>query len=111
ERCLTYPAHDAQGRAGGRGGHVASQSLTESTWLIDMAQGADLVWDTLTEAERQTLTEKMLLPALNEIIIPQKYGIHNIQCRENSAIGQVGFLLNDRKLIALAIDNPQYGYR
>src|SRR5689334_16455983 len=53
----------------------------------------------------------MFLPALNEIIIPQKYGIHNIQCRENSAIGRVGFLLNDRKLISLAIDNPQYGFR
>lgn len=111
DRYLTYPVHDNEGRPGGRGGHVASQSLTEATWLIDMAQGADLVWDTLSEADKSAITDKMLLPALNEIIIPQKYGIHNIQCRENSAIGLVGFLLNDPKLIALAIDNPQYGYR
>ena len=111
ERYLTYPVHDNEGRPGGRGGHVASQSLTEATWLIDMAQGADLVWDTLSEADKNAITDKMLLPALNEIIIPQKYGIHNIQCRENSAIGLVGFLLNDSKLIALAIDDPQYGYR
>ena len=111
ERYLTYPVHDNEGRPGGHGGHVASQSLTEATWLIDMAQGADLVWDTLTEADKSAVADKMLLPALNEIIIPQKYGIHNIQCRENSAIGLVGFLLDDPKLIALAIDNPQYGYR
>jgi hypothetical protein len=110
-RYLTYPVHDNEGHPGGRGGHVASQSLTEATWLIDIAQGADLIWDTLSESDRTAITDKMLRPALNEIIIPQKYGIHNIQCRENSAIGLVGFLLNDPKLISLAIDDPRYGFR
>jgi len=110
DRYLTYPVHDNQGKPGGRGGHVASQSLTEATWLIDVVQGADLVWDTLSEANRSAIADKMLRPALEEIIIPQKYGIHNIQCREDSAIGLVGFLLNDPKLIALAIDNPQTGF-
>lgn len=110
-RYLSYPIHDNRGRPGGRGGHVASQSLTEATWLIEIAQGADLVWNTLSEADRQAITDKMLMPALNQIIIPQKYGIHNIQNRENSAIGLVGFLLNDRKLISLAIDDPRYGFR
>ncbi len=111
ERYLTYPVHDNQGKPGGRGGRVASQSLTEATWLIDVVQGADLVWDTLSEADRSAITDKMLRPALEEIIIPQKYGIHNIQCREDSAIGLVGFLLNDPKLISQAIDDPKYGLR
>lgn len=111
DRYLSYPIHDNQGRPGGRGGHVASQSLTEATWLIDIVQGADLVWNTLSEADRQAITDKMLRPALNQIIIPQKYGIHNIQNRENSAIGLVGYLLNDPKLISLAIDDPKYGFR
>lgn len=111
DRYLAYPVHDNQGRPGGRGGHVASQSLTEASWLIDITQGADLVWDTLSESDRSFIANKMLRPALNEIIIPQKYGVHNIQCRENSAIGLVGFLLNDSRLISLAIDDPQYGFR
>jgi hypothetical protein len=111
DRYLTYPVHDNQGHPGGRGGHVASQSLTEATWLIEIAQGADLVWNTLSDADRNTITDKMLRPALNEIIIPQKYGIHNIQCREDSAIGLVGYLLNDAKLISLAIDDPKFGFR
>jgi oligo-alginate lyase len=111
ERYLTYPVHDNQGKPGGRGGHVASQSLTEATWLIDIEQGADLVWDSLSEADRNAIADKIIRPALNEIIIPQKYGIHNIQNRENSAIGLAGFLLNDSKLITLAIDNPQTGFR
>jgi len=36
ERYLTYPLHDNQGRPGS-GGRVASQSLTEATWLIEIA--------------------------------------------------------------------------
>lgn len=110
-RYLSYPIHDNQGHPGGRGGHVASQSLTEATWLIEIAQAADLVWNALNESDQRAITDKMLRPALNQIIIPQKYGIHNIQNRENSAIGLVGFLLDDPKLIALAIDDPRYGFR
>ena len=107
----SYPVHDNQGRPGGRGGHVASQSLTEATWLIDYLQGADLVWDTLSADDRQAIETKVIRPALNEIIIPQKYGIHNIQCHEDSAIGLAGFLLDDPKLVALAVDDKQYGVR
>jgi hypothetical protein len=110
ERYLTYPVHDNAGRPGGRGGHVASQSLTEASWLIEIVQGADLLWDQLSDADRDEIASKMLRPALDEIIIPQKYGIHNIQNRENSAIGLVGFLLDDPKLIQLAIDDPRYGF-
>lgn len=111
DKYQSYPVHDNQGHPGGRGGHVASQSLTEASWLIDFVQGADLVWDTLSDADRKAIEEKVLRPALNEIIIPQKYGIHNIQCRENSAIGLTGFLLGDQQLISLAIDDRQNGYR
>jgi hypothetical protein len=110
-RYLTYQMHDNQGQSNGKGGRVASQSLTEATWLIDVMQGADFIWDTLNEAERKAVTEKLLMPALNEIIIPDRHGIHNIQCRQNSAIGLAGYLLNDPKLIALAIDDPKIGLR
>jgi hypothetical protein len=107
----SYPVHDNQGRPGGAGGHVASQSLTEATWLIQMAQGADLIWDTLSDDERKSVADKLFRPALNEVIIPHIYGIHNIQCRENSAIGLVGFLLDDPALIHRAIDDSKTGFR
>ena len=107
---LTYPRHDNKGRAKG-GGHIASQSLTEASWLIDMAQGTDLAWDALTEEQRRAAQEKMFLPALEQIIIRSKLGIHNIQCRHNAAIGLVGFLYGDDRLIRLAIDDPQRGFR
>lgn len=107
---LTYPRHDNKGRAKG-GGRIASQSLTEASWLIDMAQGADLIWDVLTDEQRSAAQAKMFLPALDQIIIPSKLGIHNIQCRHNAAIGLVGFLYGDDRLIRLAIDDPKRGFR
>jgi hypothetical protein len=109
-RYLEYPMHDNQGKPG-RGGRVASQSLTEASWLIDIAQGADLVWSTLSEGERQAIAEKLLRPALEQVLFPTHYGIHNIQCRLNSAIGLVGFLLDDAKLVTKAIDDPKNGFR
>jgi hypothetical protein len=111
DKYLTYSMHDNQGHTGHRGGRVASQSLTEASWLIPVMQGADLVWETLSEAEQRAIEQKILRPALEEIIIPSRLGIHNIQCRHNSAIGLAGLLLGDPKLIALAIDDPKMGYR
>ncbi len=109
-----YPLHDNQGRASNRpgdAGHVASQSLTEASWLIQVAQGADLIWDTLSQSDRNILADKLFRPALTECIIPHNLGIHNIQCRHNSAIGLVGFLLDDKELIRKAIDDPKSGFR
>jgi hypothetical protein len=75
-----------------------------------MAQGADLIWETLTDAERETLAQKLFLPAAKEVILPHKMGVHNIQCWKNSAVGLVGFLLGDKQLIWEAIENPERGY-
>ena len=58
-----------------------------------------------------TLADKLFRPALTECIIPHNLGIHNIQCRHNSAIGLVGFLLDDKELIRKAIDDPKSGFR
>jgi hypothetical protein len=109
-RYLQYPAHNNQGRPG-PGGRVASQSLSEAGWLTTFTQGADLVWTTLSEADRAAITDKVLRPALQESVLPRRLGIHNIQCHHNSAIGSVGFLLGDEALIAAAIDDPKHGYR
>lgn len=110
ERYLRYPLHDIRGRAQIGGGRVGPQTLDEAVWLIPMAQGADLIWAMLTESERQTLAQKLFLPAAREVILPHKMGVHNIQCWKNSAVGLVGFLLGDEELIREAIDNPERGY-
>jgi len=110
DRYLSYPLHDIRGKPSVGGGRVGPQTLDESTWLIPMAQGADLIWETLTDAERETLAQKLFLPAAKEVILPHKIGVHNIQCWKNSAVGLVGFLLGSKQLIWEAIENPERGY-
>jgi oligo-alginate lyase len=110
---LAYTMHDNRGRVVQRnGGRVASQSLTEASWLVPMAQGADLIWDTLAPSQRDELAEKLFRPAIEETILNRstKPVIHNIQCHRNSAVGLVGFLLGDSQLIDGAIDGLS-GYR
>ena len=108
---LDYPLHKNHGGSGIGGGRVASQTLTEASWLVPIVQGADLVWADLSETDRETIANGLFLPAARDVILPHRLGIHNIQCWKNSAVGLVGFLLGDEKLIWEAIDEPQRGYR
>ncbi len=109
-RYRDYPLHTIRGEARIGGGRVTPQTLDESTWLIPMAQGADLIWETLSEDERDELAQNLFLPAVREVILPHRMGVHNIQCWKNSAVGLVGFLLGDEGLIRNALDDPQQGY-
>lgn len=122
EKYLTYARHDNQGNPmngvgdenGGNksSGRIASQSLTEATWMISAVQGADMIWETLSDAQRKDVETKLLRPALEETVLNHSKNptIHNIQCRRNSAVGLIGFLLDDRELIHNAIDGT-HGYR
>jgi hypothetical protein len=109
-RYLAYPLHTIRGEAKVGGGRVGSQTLDESTWLIPVCQGADLVWDALPEDDRAAVASKLLLPAAKEVILPHKMGVHNIQCWKNSAVGLAGFLLGDEALIRAAIYDSDRGY-
>ncbi|GIX07391.1 MAG: hypothetical protein KatS3mg115_1794 [Candidatus Poribacteria bacterium] len=111
EAYLSYPLHTIRGEPRIGGGRVGPQTLDEATWLIPVAQGADLIWSRLSESERNRLAERLFQPAVREVILPHKQGVHNIQCWKNSAIGLVGFLLGDLELIGEAIENPERGYR
>jgi hypothetical protein len=111
ERYLSYPLHTTRGEAQIGGGRVGSQTLDESTWLIPVCQGADLIWTTLSDGDRKAIAEKLILPAARDVILAHKMGVHNIQCWKNSAVGLAGFLLDDQALIRSAIDDPDRGYR
>ena len=111
DRYLTYPLHDIHGEPRIGGGRVQPQTLDEAGWLISLAQGADLLWDTIPEAQRQVLAEKIFLPAARDVILAHRMGIHNIQNWKNSAVGLTGFLLGDTALIHAAIDDPDRGFR
>jgi hypothetical protein len=108
-RYESYPLHNIHGKPAVGGARVGPQTLDESTWLIPMCQGADLIWETLTDAEREQAAKGLFRPAA-EVILQHRMGIHNIQCWKNSAVGLVGLLLADPALVADAITSP-HGFR
>ena len=106
ERYLNYPLHNIHGKPEKGGGHVGPQTLDESTWLIPVAQGFDCIYDTLSEADIETISEKLLLPAA-WLIHDHQWGIHNICCWHDSAYGLVGLALGEEQLAADAINGPK----
>ena len=110
DRYPQYPLHNTRGEARIGGGRVGPQTLDEAVWAIPVCQGADLIWDTLSESDRTAIAEKLLQPAARDVILPHKLGVHNIQCWKNSAVGLVGLLLGDEELVWKAVENPERGY-
>ena len=110
EKYLKYPLHNVHGEEKVGGGRVGPQTLNEAVWIISMCHGADLIWKTLTDGDRKILSEKMLLPAARDVILPHEMKVHNIQCWKNSAVGLVGLLLGDEALIDQALDHPIRGF-
>lgn len=114
DRYLSYPLMNKQGglEMDGNGrARVTKQSLSESSWLVPLVQGADMVWGTLTAEERARVTDRVLQPAAREVILAHRYNhAHNIQAWKNAAVGLVGLLTEDRELVEEAVNNPREGY-
>ncbi len=108
-----YPIHDNEGRlsSGPKGARVYSQELDEAIWLIKMAWAYDLIRDSAAlNAESRTAIETRLLRASAETVGRAPGSTYNIQSWVNGAVAAVGFTLNDKKLIAEAIDGTN-GFR
>ncbi|MBT3379620.1 MAG: hypothetical protein HN742_18770 [Lentisphaerae bacterium] len=91
-------------------GRATANYLTESTWVIDMAQATDMIWGRLSESERRRLADNVFYPALRDSIDPVRCYVHNIQCWKNSALGLVGLLYNDPELLNKALHDQAEGY-
>lgn len=106
---LLYPKLAERTRSNGRlsaqgSGKIHVQDLNESQWLVNIAEAADLVWGSLSEQDRKTIENKLLLPAA-EVVMKRRPDITNIQCWRNTAIGCVGFLLGNERLIRWAMED------
>ncbi|OQP46820.1 hypothetical protein A4H97_04665 [Niastella yeongjuensis] len=77
-------------------GKIHVQDLDESQWLVSMIQGADLVWNTLSSQEQDTITNQLLLPAA-AVIKKRRAEISNIQCWKIAAMGMVGLFTGEQK--------------
>ncbi|OPZ19820.1 MAG: Alginate lyase [candidate division BRC1 bacterium ADurb.BinA364] len=89
----------------GKGGRLFTQSLSESNWIIDIINAADLAWPAFSEEERRRL-ENDLIRECAEYCYTYTHGIHNIQCWKNAALVQAGYFLNDPDMIERARKPP-----
>jgi len=87
ERYASFPVH---GEWAGRG-KVTGQSLDESVWLIRVASAFDLIAEALTEEQRRTILDRLVVPAAEHI---EKYAgdVHNIECWQATARLMAGLL-------------------
>ncbi|HZY63141.1 MAG TPA: alginate lyase family protein [Edaphobacter sp.] len=107
-----YALHDNYGKPTPNGAKAYSQTLDESIWLIKIAWAYDLIRGSgvLTTEEKQEIETKVLRASASTVMKAHKEPTFNIQSWINSAIGAVGFTLNDPSLIHEAIDGP-IGFR
>jgi len=102
-----YPLHDINGGQASSGARATAQTLDESSWLIPLAWGYDLIADSpaLGDAERRHI-EQDLLRAAVEVIRRNDAGASNWQSWHNAAVAAVGFGLQDARLTADALYGP-----
>lgn len=110
DRYRSYARHNINGEDRVGGGRATAQTLDESVWLIPLTWAYALVRDTLDPEARAHIEGDLLLPAA-EVIREHKMGIHNIQCWKNTAVGLVGLVTGQRKLVEEAIEDPERGFR
>ncbi|HUU00384.1 MAG TPA: heparinase II/III family protein [Myxococcota bacterium] len=104
---MSYPLHDVNGGQGNSGARASAQTLDESSWLIPLAWGYDLVADSpaLTDADRLHIEQDLLRAAL-DVIRRNDAGMSNWQSWHNAAVAAVGFGLQDARLTSAAVYGP-----
>lgn len=103
-RYRSFPRHDNGGNTEKNrdAGHVFSQILDESVWLIHVVQGYDLIRNVLSEDDRRTICEGLLRPAADLIYRRDDYPRHilgNHQCWHLSAYALAALVLGDVKYV------------
>jgi hypothetical protein len=111
QRYSSYPRHDPYNKDSVNSARVMSQVLDESTWVIPMVCGYSLIRSTLSQEDRKKIEQDLLTAAADTIVGRSYASLPNIQCWKDTAIACIGFALNDRDLVAEALDHPVRGFR
>ncbi|NLB41448.1 MAG: alginate lyase family protein, partial [Clostridiales bacterium] len=91
-------------------GRLLYQTLNEYGWVIDFAWAYDMMYQELSEVQRQKIEEDVLHNAV-EVISRYKRGLSNWQTWHNAAIGIVGLVTKDQALVERAINDPAHGFK
>jgi hypothetical protein len=116
ERYTRYPYHSANmGKRNDEprlsGGHVMEQTLSESSWALEVCEAYDLVRlaPVFTRADHQKIHEGLLRP-LGQNIEKYKAGKSNWQTYHNAALFHIGALLGDLTWMEMALEDPENGF-
>ena len=114
ERYLKYPYHANTRRnivwKAISGGHLFEQTLNEAYCLSSqIAPACDLIYDTLSEAERAAICDGLIVPMLKNID-KHKAGKGNWQTWHNAGMIAGGAVLGDVSWVRKAIAQPHNGF-
>ncbi len=92
-----------------KGSHLGWQALEDATWLAKMVESARLVFDYVSEPERQYWYDHLFKPQA-DLLTGQGQYVHNIPMWFRSAAAQVALLYDDEDLWDTTINGP-FGLR
>jgi hypothetical protein len=90
-------------------GHIQEQTLDEAMSMIPAATAYDLIYNTLSEEQKQQIENKFLGP-MAECINVYKAGKSNWQTWHNAALLYAGAVTGDGKMIRQALLDNQNGF-
>jgi hypothetical protein len=109
---LQYEIHDKDGKTGDKasaGGRTTPQGINEAQWVIPIAWAYDLLYDTLSQTERDQIAKSILRPAA-ELLMSNNEGRHNHQTWYNAGIGVIGFALSEKEYVEHALYKKGSGF-
>lgn len=87
-------------------GKLFWQGLNECVWLVYSIQGYDLVQDYLTDADKKTIEEGVIIPMATFLSDGSAYTfnrIHNHGTWAVAAVGMTGYVLQDQDMVAKSL--------
>jgi hypothetical protein len=87
-------------------GRLFWQTLNETVWMVHVAQAYDCIYDWLSPADRETIEGKLLRPMAKFFTVDHAATvdrIHNHGTWMVAAVGMLGYALNDRNLVDIAL--------
>jgi len=91
-------------------GKLFWQALNDANWLVYVSQAYDCVYDFISPADRALIEKDLFRPFADFISInsPQFFNrVHNHSTWGNVAVGMIGIVMNDNKLV----DRALYGIK
>lgn len=106
-----YPDYQVHGNIPYNGpGKMNAQTLCEANCLLDFALGFDYIAETLPPEQRDDIASRLLRCGAEFLVAHRTPQLHNHEVKIGSAIGVLGFILQDEALLEFAVNQP-YGLR